>query len=127
MASVGKLRQKRVKATMLIAEGETLNLFHNPARLTPEFEDFIKHSDDIEGSAALVAILERCLIEWDLTADTPEDAEEFLCEVGAVVPLTACSLSKLPTPFLIEMAQALRAEQAPDPNLETPKRSGSFS
>lgn len=127
MASLGKITGKRVKATLEIAPGETLTLFHNPAKLTPELESYIRDTDTIQGAGCLVEIIGRCLLDWDLRADNAEDAEEFGVAVGDIIPATRDSLLKLPTEFLIEIGNKLKKEQAPDPNPTTPKPSGSFS
>lgn len=124
MASLSKVTKQRVKAELELAPGEVLTLWHNPKGYTPALENEVREA---EGSESLVLILLACLLEWDLTADNQEDADLFCVEVGEVVPLTFDALCKLPTEFLLEVGTKIKREQKPDPNPETPKRSGSFS
>jgi hypothetical protein len=124
VASLSKVTKQRVKAELELAPGEVLTLWHNPKGYTPSLENEVREAD---GSESLVLILEACLLEWDLIADTEEDAALFGVERGCVIPLTFDNLCKLPTEFLLDVAGKIKREQKPDPNPATLKTSGSFS
>lgn len=97
------------RRTCRLAVGDdTLTITYRPSGITPELEDQLReYTADQRGGAALVALLEHCLIEWDLLDDR-----------GKPIPPMAENLRRLPTVFLGQVVQALMEDLRPNPPSE---------
>ncbi|MBX6770884.1 MAG: hypothetical protein IRY83_04110 [Chloroflexi bacterium] len=108
------LAQDRRTCTLRVGD-ETVTITYRPGGVTPELEDQLReYTADQRGGAAMVALLAHCLVEWDV-----------LDEDGEPLAPTAENLRRLPTVFLVRVAQAITDDLRP--NLQSAGASGAGS
>jgi len=94
---------------------EQVNITYRPGGFTPETEDRLhQHEEDQRGGAALVELLEGCLVRWDLEG-----------EDGQPMPIDGAVLRTLPIRFLAQAVKAIAEDM--NPNAESAEISGAIS
>lgn len=84
---------------------ETVAVTYDSGRFTPELEDEIRElTADERNGAAIVALLSRCVLDWDILDDS-----------GKPLKPTKDNLRRLPLAFLAKLASAIAEDVRPDP------------
>lgn len=91
-------------------EEETAQVTFLPGKMTPEFLDELRATEESQGDKAVVAILSECLVTWELEN-----------EDGSPVGTDIHTLRQLPLPFLAHVLNHLQGDMGP-----TGEASGSF-
>lgn len=87
----------------LSIDNEVLRVVYRPSGVTPVTEDRLRAmAADQRGGASLVVLLADVLVSWDL-----------LDNDGTPYPITAESLSCLPTLFLARLTDAIKQDVIP--------------
>lgn len=115
-ATLQSITGKRVTLNVPVDKGNpesgSVRIVYKPRAFTPRLEKAIRLAAENEGTdedAALYRVLQQVctvIVEWDLRAtdDAPEP-----------IPLTPEGLQDVPYAFIMELFEAIRADQEPDP------------
>lgn len=99
------LAKDRRTVTVTVSGG-SVNVTYRPAGITPEVEDGLRAMiAEQRVGATLVAMLAGILVDWDLQDDD-----------GAMYPIDADGLRRLPMQFLAAVAQAISGNIGPNPS-----------